>query len=103
MKQWFYVRNDLVETEDIKGVVQWLIRSCFSIKSSAIVNTEKAQACLVAFNIVCNYISTRDLVHEHIAFKVWPIINGWEMMKETDATSSEGDLVYLKYTYRYRN
>jgi hypothetical protein len=25
------------------------------------------------------------------------------MLKETDASSSEGGLVYLKYTYRYRN
>jgi hypothetical protein len=80
MKQWFYVRNDLVEREDIKGVVQWPIRSRFSIKRPAIVNTEKAQACLVAFNIVCNYISTRDLVHEYIAFKVWPIVNEWKML-----------------------
>jgi hypothetical protein len=25
------------------------------------------------------------------------------MLKETDGSSSEGGLVYLKYTYRYRN
>jgi hypothetical protein len=37
------------------------------------VNTERSQSFLVAFNVVCNYISTRDLVQEHIAFKVWPL------------------------------
>jgi hypothetical protein len=56
---------------------------------------------------MCNYISTRDLVQEHIAFKVWPLVNEWEMPKEVDAGSSQsagkGGLVYLKYTYRYRN
>jgi hypothetical protein len=67
------------------------------------VNSDKAQACLVAFNIVCSYIGTRDLVQEHIAFKVWPLVNEWEMPKETTNISSEGCLVYLKYTYRYRS
>ena len=62
MKQWFYVKNDLVKREDIKDVIQWPIRSCFGIKRPTIVNTEKAQACLVAFNTVCSYISSRDLV-----------------------------------------
>jgi hypothetical protein len=57
----------------------------------------------MAFNIVCTYIGTRDLVQEHIAFKVWPLTNEWEMLKETIAGSSQGDLVYLKYTFRYRS
>jgi hypothetical protein len=52
---------------------------------------------------MCSYISTRDLVQGHIAFKVWPLVNEWEMPKETAASSSEGGLVYLKYTYRYRS
>ena len=55
----------------------------------------------MAFNTVCSYISTRNLVQEHIAFKVWPLVNDWEMLKETAAGSSEGGLVYLKYTYHY--
>lgn len=53
------------EREDIKGVIQWPIRSRFGIKGPTIVNTKKCQACLVAFNAVCIYISTRDLVQEH--------------------------------------
>jgi hypothetical protein len=31
------------------------------------------------------------------------LVNGWEMSKETTYSSSEGGLIYLKYTYRYRN
>jgi hypothetical protein len=61
------------------------------------------QACLMAFDIVCTYIGTRDLVQEHIAFKVWPLANEWEMLKETVVGSSQGGLVYLKYTFRYRS
>jgi hypothetical protein len=51
---------------------------------------------------VCTFISTRDLVQEHIAYRVWPLVNDWEMLKETAAGSSQGGLVYLKYTFRYR-
>jgi hypothetical protein len=53
----------------------------------------------MAFNAVCTYIGSRDLVQEHISYKVWPLVNDWEMPKETAAGSSEGGLVYLKYTY----
>jgi hypothetical protein len=93
----------LVEREDVKDVIQRPIQSCFGIRRPSIMNSEKAQACLVAFNTVCSYIGTRDLVQEHIAFKVWPLVNEWEMPNETAASSSEGVLVYLKYTYLYRS
>jgi hypothetical protein len=52
---------------------------------------------------MCSFISTRDLVQEHIAFKVWPLVNELEMSKETTDSSSKGGLVYLKYTYHYRS
>jgi hypothetical protein len=61
------------------------------------------QACQAAFNTVCTYIGTRDLVQEHMAYKVWPLANEWEMPKETAASSSQGGLVYLKYTFGFRN
>jgi hypothetical protein len=50
--------------------------------------------------MVYTYIGTRDLVQEHIAYRVWPLANGWEMLKEAAAGSSQGGLVYLKYTFR---
>jgi hypothetical protein len=43
-----------------------------------------------------------DLMQEHIAFKVWLLIGSWEMPKETTTDSSEGGLVRLKYTFRFR-
>jgi hypothetical protein len=55
-----------------------------------------------AFNNVCTFIGTRHLVQEHIAYRVWTLVNNWEMPKETAARSSQGGLVYLKYTFRYR-
>jgi hypothetical protein len=34
---------------------------------------------------------------------VWPLVSDWEMPKEAAAGSSQGGLVYLKYTFRYRD
>jgi hypothetical protein len=42
------------------------------------------------------------LVQEHIAYRVWLLVSDWEMLKEAAARSSQGSLVYLKYTFRYR-
>jgi hypothetical protein len=86
----------------VRGIIQCLIWSRFSIRRPSIAIGNEVQACLKAFNTICTYIGTRDLVQEHIAFKVWPLANEWEMPKETVAGSSQGGLVYLKYTFWYR-
>jgi hypothetical protein len=44
---------------------------------------------------------TRDLVQEHIAYRIWPLIDSWEIPKETITNPSEGGLVRLKYTFRF--
>jgi hypothetical protein len=51
---------------------------------------------------MCAFIGTRDLIQEHMAFRVWPLVESWDMPKETTTDSSEGDLVRLKYTFRFR-
>jgi hypothetical protein len=51
-------------------------------------NSNEVQACLMAFNTICTYLGTRGLVQEHIAFKVWPLANEWEMSKKVAAGSS---------------
>jgi hypothetical protein len=70
MKKWFYVKNDLNQREDVRGIIQRPIWSRFDIRRPSITSGNEVQACLMAFNIVCTYIGTRDLVQEHIAFKV---------------------------------
>ena len=49
----------------------------------------------------CAFIGTRDIIQEHIAYRVWPLVEIWDMLKETTAESSEGGLVRLKYTFRF--
>jgi hypothetical protein len=101
MEEWFYVKNNLIEREDIKRIIQRPIWSRFGIRRPATALENDIEACQKAFNSVCTFIGTRDLVQEHIAYRVWPLVNDWEMPKETAAGSSQGDLVYLKYTFRY--
>jgi hypothetical protein len=103
MQELFYVKNDLVEREDIKGIIQRLIWSHFSIRRPSLALGNDIQACQATYNTVCTYIGTRDLVQKHIAFKVWPLRSGWEIPKETAAGSSQGGLLYLKYTFKYRS
>jgi hypothetical protein len=40
-------------------------------------------------------------MQEHIAFRVWPLVEKWEMPKETVKEPDEGGLVRLKYTFKY--
>jgi hypothetical protein len=36
-----------------------------------------------------------------VAYRIWPLIDSWEMPKETITNPSEGGLVRLKYTFRF--
>jgi hypothetical protein len=103
MKEWFYVKNDLVKREDIKRIIQRPIWSRFGLRRPTTALENDTEACQKAFNNVCAFIGTRDLVQEHIAYRVWPLVENWEMPKETAAGSIQGGLVYLKYTFRYRD
>jgi hypothetical protein len=101
MEEWFYVKNDLKAREDIKEVIMCPIWSRFGLRRPKVEIDDAAEACQRAFSTICSFIGTRDLIQEHIAFRVWPLVESWEMSKETITNSSEGDLVRLKYTFRF--
>jgi hypothetical protein len=62
-----------------------------------------AEASQKAFSNVYAFIGIRDIIQEHMAYRVWPLVDNWEMPKETAAGSIEGGLVRLKYTFRFRD
>jgi hypothetical protein len=101
MKEWFYVKNDLKVREDIKDIIMRPIWQRFGLRKPKVDIDEAAEECQRAFGVVCSFIGTRDLIQEHIAFRVWPLVEKWEMPKETITKSDEGGLVRLKYTFRY--
>jgi hypothetical protein len=101
MKEWFYVKNDLRAREYIKEVIMRPIWSRFGLRKPKVEIDEAAEECRRAFGIVCSFIGTRDLVQEHVAFRIWPLVVNWEMPKETISNPNEGGLVRLKYTFRF--
>jgi hypothetical protein len=101
MKEWFYVKNDLKAREDIKEIIMRPIWSRFGLRKPKVEIDEAAEGCRRAFGIVCSFIETWDLVQEHVAYTIWPLVVNWEMPKETISNPSEGGLVRLKYTFRF--
>jgi hypothetical protein len=102
IEEWFYVKNDLKAREDIKEIIQRPIWSRFGLRRPKVEIDGTVEACQKAFSTMCAFIGTRDLIQEHIAFRVWPLVESWDMPKETTVDSSEGGLVRLKYTFRFR-
>jgi hypothetical protein len=103
MKEWFYVKNDLKAREDIKEIIMRPIWSRFGLWKPKVEIDEAAEGCRRAFGIVCSFIGTRDLVQEHVAYMIWPLVDNWEMPKETISNPNKGGLVRLKYTFRFRD
>jgi hypothetical protein len=103
MGEWFYVKNDLKAREYVKEVIMRPIWSRFGLRRPKVEIDEAVEACQKVFGTVCFFTGTRELVQEHIAYRVWPLIESWEMPKETLTESSKGELVRLKYTFRFRD
>jgi hypothetical protein len=103
MKKWFYVKNDLKAREDITDIIMHPIWPRFGLRKPKVGIDEAGEECRRAFGIVCSFIGTRDLVQEHVAYRIWPLVDNWEMTKETISNPNEGGLVRLKYTFRFRD
>jgi hypothetical protein len=101
MKEWFYVKNDLKTREDIKDIIMHPILQRFGLRKPKVEVDEAAEEYQSAFGVVCSFIGTRNLIQEHIAFRLWPLAEKWEMPKETVRETDEGGLVRLKYTFKY--
>jgi hypothetical protein len=70
IEELFYVKNDLKAREDIKEIIMCPIWSCFGLRRPKVEIDDAVKACQRAFNTVCSFIGTRDLIQEHIAFRV---------------------------------
>jgi hypothetical protein len=103
MTEWFYVKNDLKTREDIKDIIMSPIWQRFGLRKPKVEIDEAAKKCQRAFDVVCSFIGTKDLIQEHIAFRVWPLVEKWEVPKETISKLDEGGLVRLKYTFRFED
>jgi hypothetical protein len=62
MEEWFYVKNDLMEREDIKEIIQRPIWSRFGLRRPKVIIDQNDEACQKAFSNVYVFIGTRDIV-----------------------------------------
>jgi hypothetical protein len=101
MKEWFYVKNDLKAREDIKDIIMRPIWQRSGLQKPKVQMDEAAEECQRAFGVVCSFIGTRDLVQEHVTYRIWPLVANWEIPKKTISNPHEGGLVRLKYTFKF--
>jgi hypothetical protein len=104
-KEWFYMKNDFNARVDIKGIIYTPIVTSFGYKKPTFCINFEAQATIVAFNVVCTHIGTKDLVQEFLAFNTWPLTTKWEIpkMSKKDASDTEPGLVRLCYKYKFED
>jgi hypothetical protein len=74
MEEWFYVKNDLTAREDIKKVIMRPIWSRFGLQKPKVEIDDATEACQKVFGTVCSFIGTRNLIQEHITFRVWLLV-----------------------------
>jgi hypothetical protein len=70
MEESFHVKNDLIKREDIKEIIQRPIWSRFGLRRPRVTIENDAETCQKAFSNVCAFIGTRDIIQEHIAYRV---------------------------------
>jgi hypothetical protein len=58
-------------------------------------------AALGEFKIIAEHIGTRDLVQEFLAFRVFPTMKEWTMLK-LKGEKKKGELVRLPYHYKFK-
>jgi hypothetical protein len=97
--EWFYVKVD----DDKEKLVQSPLELIFGETRPRCNMTPEGptQQAMNEFRIIAEHISTRDLVQEFLAFKVFPSLKEWEMPK-LKGEKKEGELVRLPYHFKFK-
>jgi hypothetical protein len=61
-----------------------------------------SQIALAEFRVIAEHISTRDLVQEFLAFRVFPTLKEWDMSK-LKGEKKKGELIRLPIIINSRN
>jgi hypothetical protein len=97
--EWFYVKVD----EDKEKLVQSPLELIFGETRPPCNMTPEGptQIALAEFRVIAEHIGTRDLVQEFLAFKVFPTMKEWAMLK-LEGEKKEGELIRLPYHYKFK-
>jgi hypothetical protein len=97
--EWFYVKVD----DDKEKLVQSPLELTFgeTRPQCHMLPEGPTQKAMFEFKIIAENISTRDLVQEFLAFKVFPSVKEWEMPK-LKGEKKKGELVRLPYYFKFK-
>jgi hypothetical protein len=62
---------------------------------------QQSQIALAEFRVIADHIGTRDLVQEFLAFRMFPTVKEWDMMK-LKGEKKKGELIRLPYHYKFK-
>jgi hypothetical protein len=97
--EWFYVKVN----EEKEKLVQSPLELTFGETRPQCNMTpgSPSQIALAEFRVIADHISTRDLVQEFLAFRVFPTLKEWEMPK-LEREKKKREFVRLPYYYKFK-
>jgi hypothetical protein len=101
-KEWFYVKADEKKREKLKTLVLSPLSLSFGLTRPLcrMSTGSPCQQAVAEFRVVAEQISTRDLVQEYLAYKVFPTLSEWNMPK-LNGTKENNELVRLPYRFKF--
>jgi hypothetical protein len=99
---WFYVKADEKKREKLKMLVLSPLSLSFRL-TRPLCRMEPRSPCRQAvaeFLVVAEQISTRVLVQEYLAYRVFPTLSEWNMSK-LKGTKEKKELVRLPYKFKF--
>jgi hypothetical protein len=100
--EWFYVKVDEKKREKLKMLVLSPLSLSFGLTRPLchMSTGSPCQEAVAEFRVVAEQISTRDLVQEYLAYKVFPTQSEWNMPK-VKGTKEKKELVRLPYRFKF--
>jgi hypothetical protein len=100
--EWFYIKADKKRREKIMTMVMSPLKLSFKM-TRPLCHMQLGSPCQVAkveFRVVAPEISTRDLVQEYLANRIFPMSSGWGMPKKKEG-GKKNELVRLPYRFKF--
>jgi hypothetical protein len=100
--EWFYIKVDEKKREKLKTMVMSPLSLIFGFTRPLcrMTSGSPCQQAVAEFRVVAEQISTRDLVQEYLANRVFPTLSEWSMPK-LKGTRKKNELVRLPYRFKF--
>jgi hypothetical protein len=100
--EWFYIKADEKRREKLMTMVMSPLKLSFGM-TRPLCHMQLGSPCQVAeveFKVVAAEISTRDLVQEYLANRIFPTSSGWGMPKKKEG-GKKCERVWLPYRFKF--